>query len=229
MELPILHPHPSRLRTDRNQPGDLRLVLAPRGERRSAVETFIRQRFAEHYQARVQHFLPCLLGLEAADGRLHGAVGYRSAEDHSLFLERYLDVPIEQAIYQQCGKTVARNAIVEVGNLAAEGTGMARVLIVALTELLVAQGFDWVAFTGTSTLRNSFRRLGLAPQALGFADPRRLGQDVANWGSYYDSRPQVMVGAILGGHQRLIQQGAYPRPGYQPRLSASVTPYVACH
>jgi len=229
MELPILHPHSSRSRTDRDQPGDLRLVLAPQGQRRIALETFIRQRFNAHYQARVRHFMPCLLGLETADGGLHGAVGYRSAEDHSLFLERYLDVPIEQAIYQQSGKTVARSAIVEVGNLAAEGVGMARTLIVALAELLVVQGFAWVAFTGTSTLRNSFRRLGLVPQTLGLADPRRLGQEAADWGSYYDSRPQVMIGAILGGHQRLIQQGAYPRRDYQARFTAPVTPYVACH
>ena len=67
---------------------DLRLVPALQGERRAQVEAFIRQRFAERYEARVRHFMPRLLGLEASDASLHGAVGYRSAGEFPLFLER---------------------------------------------------------------------------------------------------------------------------------------------
>jgi len=50
-----------------------------------------------------------------------------------------------------------------VGNLAADSPGAARLLIVALTDLLVALGFRWVTFTGTPPLLNSFQRLGLTP------------------------------------------------------------------
>ena len=173
--------------------------------------------------------MPRLLGLEAGDSSLHGAVGYRSAGEHPLFLERYLDLPIEQAIRQRFGRTVARDEIVEVGNLAAAGVGTARRLIVALTDLLAAEGFRWVAFTGTATLLNSFLRLGLSPCVIGLADPARVGDELPDWGTYYDTGPRVMVGEILGGHQRLSRLGVYGRPDGQVWFDSMEVPLVACH
>ncbi|HAB87069.1 MAG TPA: thermostable hemolysin, partial [Pseudomonas sp.] len=108
------------------------------------------------------------------------------------------------------------------------GSASARLLIVALTDLLVAQGFRWVVFTGTPALLNSFRRLALEPLALAPADPARMGEDLADWGSYYASRPQLMAGEILPGHQRLLQLGIYARLGYQPLFDASEVPHAAC-
>jgi len=100
---------------------DSALQLHPpaRPERRRALEDFIRARFAEHYGARVRHFMPELLGLEAVDGELHGALGCRRAGEQPLFLERYLDLPIEDALAQRYRCAVDRADIVEVGNFAA--------------------------------------------------------------------------------------------------------------
>jgi len=189
--------------------GAFRLVPAIGGERRAQVEDLIRRRYAERYQARIRHFMPCLLGLEAADGRVLGAVGWRSAQDGALFLERYLGEPIERAIERRAGRPAARGSIVEVGNLAAEGRGAARRLIVAVTGLLAEKGFRWVAFTGTPSLLNSFHRLGLAPCPIAPADPACVAGELADWGSYYEHRPQVMAGEILAGHRSLARSGAY--------------------
>lgn len=204
MQLQCSHQSPGLAQIARGQPPSLQLVRARPGAHRQALESFIRRRFAEQHHAHVRHFMPCLLGLETADGKLHGAVGWRSAKDQPLFLEHYLDLPVEQAIRQYCGRVVPRSDVVEVGNLAAESAGAARLLIVSLAELLAAQGFRWVAFTGTQTLLNSFRRLGLAPHGLGLADPVRIGAEAADWGSYYANRPQVMVGEIQLGRQQLM-------------------------
>lgn len=184
----------------------LRLAPAASAERRVALEQFIRRRFAERYGADVRHFMPCLFGIESPDGELHGAVGCRSAGGTPLFLERYLPMRIEHAIRVHCGARVARAEIVEVGNLATRGPATARYLIVELTGLLAAQGFRWVAFTGTTSLLNSFTRLGLAPMAIAPADPSRLGDERDDWGSYYDNEPQVMVGEIRQG-RHLLQRG----------------------
>ena len=172
--------------------------------------------------------MPCLLGLHGDNGEVQGAVGLRSAQRRPLFLERYLDEPIELAVARRSGRPVPREEIVEVGNLAAFGSASARLLIVALTDLLVAQGFRWVVFTGTPTLLNSFQRLALEPLALAPADPARMGEELADWGSYYASRPQLMAGEILPGHQRLLQLGIYARLGYQPLFDASEVPHAAC-
>lgn len=147
--------------------------------------------------------MPCLYGLEADDGSVHGAVGFRCAGDQVLFLERYLDVPIEQAIRLHCGRVVSREELVEVGNLAAEGPGTARQLIVELTGLLAACRYRWVAFTATRMLANSFLRLGLVPCSIGCADGARMGDERAEWGRYYDGRPRLMVGEIRVGHRQL--------------------------
>ena len=216
MDLPWLDHPTSRETTSAPVPRSLHLVAVD-AARRVAVQDFIRDRFAAHYQADVRHFMPCLYGLEADDGSLHGAVGCRSAAVQPLFLEHYLDEPIEDLIAARVGTSVERADVVEVGNLAARGAGMSRLLIVALTRLLATEGVRWVGFTGTPALINSFRRLGIALHGLAPADPRRLGVDRdqwrAEWGSYYDAGPQVMVAEVPGADLTLATAGTYRQFG----------------
>jgi len=193
-------PHQARRR--------LELVLLGEEAAQQAAMDFIRHRFKQTHRAQISHFMPQLFGLQSEDGALHGAAGCRPASAGALFLERYLDVPIEQAISERSGTQVARHQIVEVGNLAAQGLGTARALIVQLTSQLARQGFRWVTFTGTQELLNSFHRLGLAPQSLGLADPARMGPALADWGRYYDSQPQVVYGEILPAHRQLAEAQA---------------------
>lgn len=170
----------------------------------------IRRRFEREHQARLTHFMPGLLGLMDADNAIVGAAGCRPAAGGALFLERYIDVPIEAAIAAETGEPVARHEVVEVGNLAAEGPGSARLLIVALTDWLAAQGYRWVAFTGTRGLLNSFRRLGLAPRVLAPADPARMGDALPQWGRYYAQQPQVVFGEIPPAQRQLSRHPATP-------------------
>lgn len=209
-----------------------RLTLSAPGEHeqsvaRIGIETFIRERFATRYGARIRHFMPTLLQLEDAHGVRVGAVGLRSAAAEPLFLERYLDRPVEVEIARRSCTPVARSQIVEVGNLAARGAGHGRLLIVALTSLLASQGYDWVVFTGTSELLNSFGRLDLGPLRLADADPARMGDERADWGSYYDSQPQVMAGSVGRGHTCLLGRGVYHRLAYQPLTDMELTRAVA--
>ena len=212
MDLPWLDHPTSRETASAPVPRSLHLVAVD-AARRAAVHDFIRDRFAAHYQANVRHFMPCLFGLEADDGSLHGAVGCRSAAVQPLFLERYLDEPIEHVIAARSGEAVERADVVEVGNLAARGAGMSRLLIVALTRLLATEGVRWVGFTGTPALINSFRRLGIALHRLAPADPSRLGADRDEWGSYYDAGPQVMVAEVPGADRTLATAGTYRQFG----------------
>jgi hypothetical protein len=228
MELPWAHHDRPVARIGRGDTYELHLA-SPGSARRAVLEQFIRQRFELQHGARIRHFMPCLFGLENQTGQLLGAVGVRGGNSGSLFLERYLNEPIETAIGARLGHVEpGRGEVVEVGNLAADSPGAARLLIVALTDLLVALGFRWVTFTGTPTLLNSFQRLGLTPIALGEADPTRMGEELADWGNYYANRPLVMAGDIHGGHQRLLQLGAYPRLGHQPLYALEDMPNVVC-
>lgn len=176
-------------------------------EERGEIESFIRQCFAAAHGARIGHFMPRLLSLQDNRGELIAAFGLRAASDSRLFVETYLDQPIEDVLQSRLGEVVRREEIVEVGNLCALYPGAARWLIVALTAMLHGEGYKWVTFTGTSALRNGFSRLGLRPVELGAATLEHLPPpERANWGSYYDNAPMVMAGDIAYGYRSLLEQ-----------------------
>jgi hypothetical protein len=169
--------------------------------RRKETEAFISAVFAKHYGADVSAFAPNLLLLEQHD-RIIAATGWRAACDESLFLERYLDLPIEQAMAQLADQPVARERIVEVGNLAAEKAGSSLHIILALARHLDRLGYEWVVFTATQELIGIFSRLGLPLLALAPADPARIGDEAKHWGSYYDTGPIIVAGRIRLGLER---------------------------
>ncbi len=168
-------------------------------ERRD-VERFIHNRFGIEYDADIRHYMPNLLRLTTGGGELIAAAGYRPAGRDRLFLETYLDTPIEDVLSQRYGRVISRESIVEVGNLADAHPGGGRAAITALTAYLSGMGYQWVVFTGVKKLRNCFRRLGIETERIGYADTARLTSDELRlWGRYYQSGPLVMAGNIMKG------------------------------
>ncbi len=178
-------------------PDTLHLQLLQPGEPgRAEVERFIAGIYACRYGARLGGFAPVLACLADAAGRPVAAAGLRRADTGPLFLERYLDRPVEQLLASPEGRPPARAAIVEVGNLAAGQPGQGRRLLLQLGPLLAGQGVQWVTGTLTSELRSLFRRIGVAPLTLAAADPAALGDEAAAWGSYYAHAPLVLAGHL---------------------------------
>lgn len=163
---------------------------------RAEVEAFIHGVFLERFGAHVRGFAPVLVALRDDQDRLLAAAGYRAADSGPLFLERYLEQPIERHLQAASGAPVARARIAEVGHLAAVQAGEGRRLVGLMGLLLAEEGFDWIVSTLTKELRQLFVRLGVAPLALGVADPERLGEQAGDWGSYYDHRPLVHAGQL---------------------------------
>lgn len=175
---------------------------------RRQVEEFIAREYRRHFAAELGEFMPTLVSLHGADGKLRAAAGYRSAAVESLFLEIYTNAPIEEAIRLQTGVDVPRSEIVEVGSLACTGGRAAMEIVTALVPALIADGFSWVAFTGADTVRNVFRRLNLKPVSLCIANKAMLGERRREWGSYYDHNPVVMAGRIADGVAALGSRAA---------------------
>lgn len=169
--------------------------------RRREAEAFVHDIFARRYGADVAAFAPNLALLEQ-QGRIVAAAGWRSADSGALFLERYLDVPIEGVLARLAGQPVQRSRVVEVGNLAADKSGASVQVILLMAEQLDQLGYEWVVFTATGELLAIFSRLGLPLLALAPADPTRLGEEAAGWGSYYDTLPIVVAGRIRLGLER---------------------------
>lgn len=161
---------------------------------RAEVEQFIGEVFRKAYGAKIKRFKPCLMSLRDHGNRLVAACGFRSAALEPLFLENYLDQPIETVLSKHTGLLVKRSDIVEVGNLSVIEPGMARYLIAAIVNQLHATSKQWAVFTAVPLVRNAFIKIGLDPVMLGDADKSRLpAEEQAEWGSYYAQKPQIMA------------------------------------
>lgn len=158
---------------------------------RHLIEDFIRGCFFAEYQARICHFLTNLVCLMDDHG-IHAAVGFSGALQRELYLEQYLASPVEVTLRQAVGARVARDGIIEVGNLASSSPGGARAIILTLARYFHEQDAEWVVFTGIPSLLNTFARLGIVTHDLGEARPESLRDQVTDWGSYYASRPRVI-------------------------------------
>lgn len=185
------------------------------GDDRDTIEQFIRVRFEQAFGSRVDAFMPRLLSLCGSEGPIRAALGLRSAH-RALFLEQYLDRAIEVEIARHTGQDCARETVVEVGHLSGTYPGAVRTMIDLLTRQLHDEGVRWVAFTGTSSLRNAFHRMGLLPIEIAPAHRERLpASERAAWGRYYDGAPRVFFADVHEGHRRL-------NLGYADALIASV-------
>ncbi|WP_246167768.1 thermostable hemolysin [Propionivibrio limicola] len=163
--------------------------------RRAEAEGFIREIFRHHHAAHVRSFAPNLMLLER-EQHVVAAAGWRAAADEPLFLERYLDEPIEKLMERLTGLPFPRARLVEVGHLASDKPGGSLHVILTLARHLHAAGYEWVVFTATHELVRIFTKLGLPLLALAKADPSRLGEEAQDWGRYYDTRPVVVAGRI---------------------------------
>ena len=168
---------------------------------RAAAEEFIASTFRDWYGATISSFAPNLIVLER-DRSIYAAAGWRCAGDEPLFLETYLDDPVEDLLAHITGQGVARQGIVEVGHLSSARRGGSVDVISGLSRHLARLGFEWVVFTATAELISIFSRLSLPLLALAPADPARLGDAARDWGTYYDTRPVVVAGPIRLALQR---------------------------
>ncbi len=151
---------------------------------RRRVEQFIEEKFAKQYQATITQHYPTFMSVRDENDTILAAVGFRFAANSDLFLEQYLDQPIEQALATQQVAPVLRQDIVEMGSLAATTRGASIFLFMTLNAWLKQQGYTTAAVTATHSLQRFFSRLQLDFVHLGSADPQRLPNAGQQWGSY---------------------------------------------
>ena len=156
-----------KILTPRQPPPTVRHTIAG-APRRITAERFIADIFHRHYGARVSSFAPNLMLLEDA-GRIVAAAGWRCAGEDRLFLETYLDEPIETAVARLAGQPVKREAIVEVGNLAADRPGGSVDVILNLARHLDRE-------VAGREIGHAMGEIGQGPRDLGHGDPEADGE-----------------------------------------------------
>ena len=196
-----LPPGPVRPRSTRAapRPRPVLKVYAEGAAGRARVEAYIWQRYADRFAADVQDWFPRLVTLESG-GDILAAAGYRSGAD-PLFLERYLDAPVEHCLARYA-PNLPRTDIVEAGQFAALHAGAGRLLVPLLARHLRDEGFQWAISTVTHELHHLFTRMGMHPLPMAPARADCLAPDHrAVWGTYYDHAPVVVaerLSAVIG-------------------------------
>ena len=173
-----------------------------RPERRR-VEAYIEATYAEAFNGRIRAHYPTLMSVQDAEGEIHAAVGFRLAKDEPLFLERYLDDPVEVALSGGSDPVATRAEVAEIGSLASRSAGASLFLFMALARHLRQLGCEHAVATATRQLRRTFARVGFPTRRLTTADPSRLGPEAGDWGGYYDRDPEVLAGAIAPAFEPL--------------------------
>ena len=159
---------------------------------RQSLERYIATIFHAAYGATVMEYLPLLCSVER-DSSYQAALGLRSAATGSLFCEQYLDRSAQWYVLTEFGRTVRRDRVMELGNLVSSGPGQAVWLYLLVVRALQTAGVDYLMFAANRAVMASIRRCGFDTRILCDADPARLGDRAAEWGSYYEGRPRVVL------------------------------------
>ncbi len=170
---------------------------------RTAIVELISARYAQEHGAVPDLGYPVFRGY-AAGCKVGAGLGYRRADTGPLFLENYLDVPVEQAVGSAFGRDYARCHIVEIGNMAAE-TAPAMIALWAEASNDLGHEAEIAVAVLTAPLRGMFGRLGVKLTELGRADPARLGASARQWGQYYRQDPIICASSIADGQACLAR------------------------
>jgi len=212
-------------------PGPAFSLHAPTAPKRKQIEQYVADQFRVIHGATIRDFMPLLLTM-SCDNRLSAAVGIRPAREQALFVEQYLPETVEKTISQITGQIVERRNVSEIGNLVATQRGSSQLLFLILTAVLHSTHSEWLVFTATPGVQKNIRRLGFSFHSLGNADPSLLHETarLTDWGSYYESRPQVVAGKLseamaVVSDRKILK---YLISGYQDNIDA-LSATINCH
>ncbi|WGM30720.1 thermostable hemolysin [Brevundimonas sp. NIBR11] len=168
----------------------------PCKDERRRVERFVEDAYAEAYGGQIHAHYPTLMSVQDEAGILYAAVGFRHAAEAPLYLEQYLEGPVEGVLGQAIGARVDRTHVVEIGGLASSGQGATVFLFAAMAHHLQKEGLRFAVATATEELQRIFHKAGLGALQIAKADPRRLEDGGGSWGAYYQTDPVVLAGSI---------------------------------
>ncbi|TVV74461.1 thermostable hemolysin [Sphingomonas solaris] len=170
-----------------------------------ASRSLVHRRYATVHGAAPAADYPDYLTTGASDAP-QAVLGYRLARDERLFLEVYLDRPIEAVLTERLARPVARARIVELGDHASD-SAPATVALWGQAAATLGAHADVAVAVLTKPLRAMLTRLGLGLVELAPARIEALGSHGARWGRYYETDPVICAGDIAACRNRLVAAG----------------------
>ena len=163
---------------------------------RSTVEDFIKDSYLRNFGARLSSFQPQLITANNLGLPIHLAFGLSSAANADLFLENYLDQPIESALSRATNTQVQRSEVAELGNLALSNGSHLDQEFLNIAQYCLELGYKYVVCTVTRLLRIAIYKSGVKPIYLGNAKHEDAPKNGTYWGNYYHFSPQIIAGNL---------------------------------
>jgi hypothetical protein len=130
--------------------------------------------------------------------RILACAGFTFPENGPMYLERYLDASIEASISAAEACEVDRAQVLQIGSIASLRAHAGAELIKAVPFVVMCLGYTYAAMTINAKLSAVMQYLGIVFHHLADADPQRLSsEELATWGSYYDSNPVVGYAHVM--------------------------------
>jgi hypothetical protein len=170
-------------------------LLTTASPERKSLENYIADKFKRSHQASITEFMPQHFTIQC-ENSIAAVAGIRKAKDHNLFVEHYLDRPIEQELSQTHMRPIDRNGIIEIGNLVSTKAGASQLIFILLTAVLYEANYRWAIFTATEQVEQLLKTCPFRLYSLGKADASRLGKNAAQWGNYYENNPRLLTGDL---------------------------------
>jgi hypothetical protein len=185
---------------------------------RCKAEAYVAHRYSEAFDAQLEQFMPLFLAL-VSKGEIKSLCGFRDAGQEPLFLEQYLDSPIEMYCETLLGHAIKRSELIEFGQLASFSKGFSPLHFYLIARHLVDSGYKWCVCTVTDPLYALFKRLGLSPMDIGMAEASRIST-ASQWGKYYQHQPRIVAGNLEQSLARLkkVTKRQSPSLTYQEAL-----------
>jgi len=186
-----------------------KLIITKSGDDlHSEANALIKSEYYRHFNCQLKSLTSTNISLKV-DNKMVATTGYRSAGQASLYLEQYLDQPIEQLISKNFGQPIDRCQIVEIGSFALGSDEYALPFMFQLAPLFSDLGYRWATCTVTRTIKRYLDKLGVDSIYLAKADPTRVIGGEDSWGTYYDHQPVVLAGNIQSVVEKIAPfQGA---------------------
>jgi len=172
---------------------------------RKEVEAFIKYGFQKAYAAKIEVSMPFLLAVN--NGKLKAALGMRSARS-KLFIEQYLPCPIE--LHSEfINKNISRRQIAEIGHLYSNARKFTIPLFLVTAVSLFYLDFKYMVFSGTERVLEIVAQAGIEMTYLSAANPAMLDSSDDDWGSYYETNPQVVLVSLSSVMTAIDSQPIY--------------------
>jgi len=159
------------------------------------AQVLIAAQYKKHFDCDLKHFMSNTFSLYQGDV-LKACTGFSAAGHSPLFLEQYLDQPIEAMLSEQFHCPVSRDDIVEIGGFAVDDKQFALPMMVQLAPAFRAAGFQYAVCTVTSVVQRCLDKIGIQSVSLGAADASRVDTTGNAWGKYYALTPVILAGNI---------------------------------